>query len=119
MTHKITIGGNQVELAWTQEIASRYAFRVSKIGGAPSISDFRNPKKASAAVVTVLWLVLPPAIHQQYATPEDLYIAINFDDSDEVKSIFDGVLAVIGDMDVSDEKKSTSKKSPSQKSNLD
>lgn len=114
MIHEVVIGGRKVTLEWTQDIASRYRFRESRIGGVPSIADFRNPRKAKAAIISFLWLVLPPDVHQLFSNPEELAIAIN--EETEAEAIFAAVVGIIGDMVVTDEKKSTSKKSPSPKS---
>ena len=117
MTHPVTIGGREIALAWTQDIASRFPFRASKIGGCPSFADFANPKKAAAAITSFLWLMLPPDIHALYSSPEELFIAI--DHENEAKAIHSALIAVIGDMSPTDEKKSTSKKPPSPESKSD
>lgn len=114
MTHPVKIGGEAVEIGWTQDVAKRYLFRSSKIGGAPSSEDFTNPKKAAAAVTSFLWLVLPPAVHDRYPTPEDLFVAI--DHETEFAAVGAALAGIMSDMNPGAEKKSTGKKSPSPKS---
>jgi len=84
MASPITIGGQTVTLTWTQEVARRFAFRASKIGGGPSFEDFLHKTKAASAVTTFLWLILPPAVHSRYATPEDLFLATAEEDAGTV-----------------------------------
>lgn len=114
MTYPVKIGGETVEIGWTQDVAKRYLFRASKIGGAPASRDFSNPKKAASAVTCFLWLVLPPAVHERYPTPEELFVAI--DHETEFAAVGAALAGVMSDMAPDDEKKSTGKKSPSQKS---
>jgi hypothetical protein len=109
--HPITIGGRQVDLEWTQDIASRMPFRASRIGGSPSMADFANPKKAAAAVTSFLWLVLPPAVHQLFSNPEELFVAI--DHKTEAAAIHSALVAIVGEMEPDAEKKSTLRKPPS------
>jgi hypothetical protein len=115
MIHNVTIGGRDVALEWNQDIASRFPFRASKIGGCPSMADFVNPRKSAAAVTSLLWLVLPPSVHALFSTPEDLFIAI--DHEKEAESLHSALLSIIADMNPSAEKKSSLKKSRSPKSN--
>lgn len=117
MIYPVKIGGREVDLEWNQDIASRFPFRASKIGGSPSIADFRNPKKSVAAVCSLLWLVLPPNIHILFTTPEDLFIAI--DQAKESEAISNALIAIVAEMTPSAEKKSSLKKSPLQESNSD
>lgn len=113
----ITIGGETVHLAWTQDVARRLAFRASKIGGGPTFADFRNPKKAAAAITSFLWLILPADVHARFYTPEELFVAI--DHQNEAASIHAAVMSVIGSMQLSDAEKKTPLKTPSPASNSD
>jgi hypothetical protein len=119
MIHKAMIGGKEVELAWTQDIANRFPFRCSKIGVDPSqlFKEFSMPRKAAAAFTSFLWLILPPNAHGLYQSPEDLFVAI--DHESEAASIHAAVLGVIADMSPDAEKKSTLNKSHSPESNSD
>ncbi len=107
--HKAMVGGQEVELAWTQDIANRFPFRCSKIDVDPKqlYRDFSKPRKAQAAITSFLWLLLPPSEHSKYSTPEDLYLVITAEDA---PSIHAAIMGVIADMIPSDEKKSTSSK---------
>ena len=115
MIYKIKVGGEEIGIAWDQQTARSFAYRAAKIGGAPSFCDLRNPKRAVAAVTDLLWLLLPSETAAKYRTPEELFVAI--DHEKDALSIHSALVGVIGDMDTDTEKKSTSKKSPSQKSN--
>lgn len=117
MIYPVVIGGEVVELEWKQDIARRYVFRASKIGGGPTSAEFSNPKKAAAAVASFLWLVLPPAVHARYATPEDLFVDI--DHASQGQAIRDALVGIFADMAPDAEKKSTGKKTPLRKSNSD
>ncbi len=114
MGFPVTIGEREVVLDWTQDVAKRLAFRSSRIGGAPAMRALTTPKTAVYAVTTWLWLLLPPAVHDQYATPEDLFVAI--DHEEDGPAIHAALVAVFSEMGASDEKKSTLPKSPSPKS---
>ena len=116
-SYPVTIAGDTVHLAWTQDIARRYPFRASKIGGAPTGRAMSNPKTAVAAVTSFLWLLLPPETHAQYPTPEDLFVAI--DHENDHGAIYSALVGIIGDMVPSDEKKSTLTTSHSLESNAD
>jgi hypothetical protein len=115
MTHEVTIGGVKVELAWTQDIARRFPYRASIIGGSPTSKELTNPRTAAAAVTKLLWLFLPPAVHSLYPTPEDLFVNLNHEEHAEEVSA--AVRGMVEDMAPSDEKKSTSENSPSPESN--
>ena len=115
MTNTIKVGGNDVALAWTVEAERRFIFRLSKIKDVPKMSDLSNPKKAAAALTTLLWLLLPADEFAKYETPEDLFVAI--DHEHEGAAIVTAVIAVLNDMAPSDEKKSTSNKRHSPRSN--
>lgn len=110
MPATVTIGGEAVSLAWTQEIARRYAFRCSQIGGGPRLADFSHAKKAAAAVTSFLWLILPGPVHARYPSPEELFVALEETDPAEIHA---AVMAVLADMNPPAEKKSTSQSSPS------
>ena len=113
----VTIGGKEVQLAWTQDVARRLAFRASRIGGGPSFADFRNQKKAAAAITTFLWLILPVEVHAKFSTPEDLFLAI--DHETEAAAIHAACIAVIGSMQLSADEKKTPLKTPSPASSSD
>ena len=114
MSHPINIGGESFEIAWDQQTARSYAYRASKIGGAPSMRDLANPKRAAAAVTDLLWLLLPPTAAAKYRSPEELFVAL--DHESEAESIHSALLAVMEEMVSTDEKKSSSKNLRSQKS---
>jgi hypothetical protein len=118
MSHKLTIAGEPVEIAWNNETAKRFGFRASagNVNVKTLHKDFTNPTKAGAAFASFLWLVLPPAKVRDYPTPEDVFIAITEDD---VASVHTALIGVIADMVPDAEKKSTSKKSRSPESNSD
>ena len=110
-SYPVTIEGQTVELAWTQDIARRYQFRSSKIGGPPTARAMSNPKTAVAAVTAFLWLLLPPDVHSLYQSPEDLFLAI--DHENDHAGLHAALVGVIGDMVPDVEKKSTLTKSQS------
>lgn len=107
MIHKINIGGEEIGIAWDQQTARSFAYRAAKIGGAPSLRDLANPKRAVAAVTDLLWLLLPSETAAKYRTPEDLFGSINHET--EAEKIHAALVAVIADMGSDAEKKSTSK----------
>jgi len=110
-SYEATIAGEKVILAWDQRTARAYGYRASKIGGAPSLTDLANPKRAAAAVTDLLWLILPPETAAKYRTPEELFLAI--DHEAEAAAIHTALVSIIGDITATPEKKSTSRKSPS------
>ena len=114
MVYKIKVGGEEIGIAWDQQTARSFAYRAAKIGGAPSLRDLANPKRAIAAVTDLLWLLLPPKTAEKYRTPEELFGAI--DHESDATDIHAALLGVINDIETSEEKKSTSTKSPSRKS---
>lgn len=111
MSHETTIGGRKVELAWTQEVAKRFRFRLSSIGGHPTQRELTNRATADAAVCKILWALLPSSELGRFPTPEDLFVAI--DQETESESISRAIHAVYDDMNPTPEKKRTSRKSPS------
>jgi hypothetical protein len=115
--HTVIIGGEEVSIGWNQQTARAYAYRASKIGGGPTSRDLTNPKRATAAITDLLWLVLPPAAAAQYRTPEELFHAL--DHEKDGAGIHAALVAIIADMDADAEKKSSSTKSPSPDSNSD
>lgn len=115
MSHHCTIDGRQVELAWTQETAKRFAFRMGAIGGEPNGKELTNPKTVSTALFKVLWGLLPPAEFARHTTPEDLFVAV--DHETEAAAIYHAIKGVYEDRFPDAEKKSTSTKSPSPESN--
>lgn len=116
-TYPVIIGGEEIALAWDQQTARSYAYRASKIGGAPSFADLKNPKRAVAAITDLLWLFLPPSAQAKYRTPEDLFVAI--DHESHAPAIHAAVIGIVGDMLTDDQKKRSSKNSPSPESNSD
>lgn len=118
MPHVVKVGGKDVTLEWSKATERAFYFRASKAGVVPNslYRDFKNPLKAEYAVTTFLWLFLPDVEYRKYALPDDLCEAI---DETDAKSVLGAVLGVIADMVPSDEKKSTSTKSPSPESNSD
>ena len=116
MPYDITIGGKPLTVAWNQETAKRYAFRASRVGVNP-FAVIGKPAQREFALITILWLILPQEWHLQFATAEDLHVAINHDDDAEKRGITAALVGIIGDMFPDAEKKSTGKKSPSLKSN--
>lgn len=110
MDNSVTIAGQPVSIAWTQEVARRYGIRASKLGGAPKTADLSDRHRAAYAAAAFLWLFLPPMIHDQYRTPEDLYLAL--DHEQDAPAILTAILAVFGEMAVDAEKKTSSPTSP-------
>ena len=117
MSHPCTIAGRKVELAWTQESAKRFAFRMGTIGGEPSGKDFTNPKTAATAIFKALWGLLPPGEFQRYPDPEILYVET--DHETEAEGIFAAINGVYLDRFADPEKKSSLTKLPSLESNSD
>lgn len=117
MTHKCTIAGREVELAWTQESAKRYVYRMGTIGGEPTPRELNNPKTVTSALFKVLWALLPSAEFLRYPDPEALFVAV--DHETEGESIYAAIKGIYADRVPDTEKKSTSTKSPSPASNSD
>lgn len=117
MKHQCTIAGRAVELAWTQESAKRFAFRMGSIGGEPSGKELSNPRTVTTALFKVLWGLLPAQEFQRYADPESLFVAV--DHETEGAEIFAAINGVYLDRFPDPEKKSTSMKSHSPESNSD
>jgi len=117
MSHAVKIAGRDVVISWNQETAKRYNYRLSCIGGPPSMRELKTPATASAAVCKLLWALLPASEIGRYASPEDLFVAI--DQETESEGISKAILGVFADMNPSAEKKTTSKKLPSPESNSD
>lgn len=111
--HTVRIAGKSVNLAWTVEAQKRFRFRASKIGGAPTHRDFSDPSRATSAVASLLWLLLPPDALADYPTPEELYVGI--EDETEAPAIHTALSAIVAEMSPTPEKKTNSKKSPSRK----
>ena len=111
MENLVSIAGQPVPIHWTQEVARRYGIRASKLGGAPKTADLSDRHRAAYAATAFLWLFLPPMIHDQYRTPEELYLAL--DHEQEAPAILAAILAVFEEMGVDAEKKTSSPKSPS------
>jgi hypothetical protein len=116
MTHKVTIDGREVDIAWNQGTARRLGFRAAKHGVELDGKALFDPKRAAAAYVETLWLMLPPEEFSRHATPEDLASVI--DHETESPAIVSAVLNAIGEMMADDEKKTPSANTPSPASNL-
>jgi len=116
MSHKVTIGGADVEISWTNEVQRGFRDRVSKIGAdyEKLFQNFRNPRKSRYAYFAWLWFFLPMDVYRKFEIPEDLMLAVEDKDA---QSVVSAVLGTIKEMSPSAEKKSTSKKSPSPGSN--
>lgn len=112
--HTITIGGKTVSITWNQGVARRLSFRASSIGGGPSFADFSHPQKAASAIVTFLWLLLPPEVHRRFPTPEDLYADIA---ETEAPAIHAGILSVVREMFPDEDEKKNSPSTPLPESN--
>ena len=117
MSHTCTIAGREVELAWTQETAKRFAFRMGEIGGEPTSKQLTNPKTVSTALFKVLWALLPQNEFSRYPDPESLFVAV--DHETEGEAIFAAINGIYLDRFADVEKKSTLKNSPSPESNSD
>jgi len=113
MKREITIGGRRSFLEWTHETAKRFRFRLSSIGGHPSQIELTSPTTADAAVCKLLWAMLPSQDVVRYATPEDLFVAIDQDKESEI--ISEAIIGVYADMEPTPEKKRTTKKRPLRK----
>jgi len=114
MPHKCTIAGRTVELAWTQESAKRFAFRMGQCGGEPTGKELSNQKTVTTALFKALWGLLPPVEFQRYTDPESLFVAVDHDTEGE--GIYDAIKSVYEDRYPSAEKKSSLMKSPSPES---
>ena len=117
MKHSCTIAGRAVELAWTQETAKRFAYRMGEIGGEPTGKQLTNPKTVTTAIFKALWGLLPPVEFARYPDPESLFVAVDHDKEGE--AIFAAINGVYLDRFPSEEKKSTLTKSLSPESNSD
>ena len=115
MIHDVTIAGRKVSLEWSQETAKRYAFRLGEVGGEPTGKQLSDPRTVTTALFKVLWGLLPPMEFARHATPEELFVSVDHDEEGE--AIYGAIKAIFEERFVSPEKKSTSKKSPSRKSN--
>ena len=115
MSYPVVISGRKVSLAWSQETAKRYSFRMGEIGGEPTGKQLSNPKTVTTALFKVLWGLLPPNEFSRYPDPESLFVAVDHDAEGEV--IFDAIKGVFSERFVSDEKKSSLTTSPSPESN--
>lgn len=107
MASVIKLAGKSVTVGWTQETLRHLRLRASKADIDPRrlIGDFGNPNKAEYAVTAFMWLILPKEAYRKYPTPEDLYDDIAEEDAEDNLS---AIAAVIEEMAVDMEKKSTS-----------
>jgi hypothetical protein len=114
MSHKVSIGGREVVLEWSNETAKRFAYRMGEIGGEPTSAQLSNRRTVTTALFKVLWGLLPPGEFARHESPEALYVAVDHDS--EAKGIFDAIAAVYAERFPTPEKKRSSRKSPSRKS---
>ena len=117
MPYPVTIGGEEITLAWDQQTARAYPYRAGRIGGAPKLRDLANAKRAVAAVTDLLWLFLPLSAVTKYPTPEELFLAI--DHESHYGEIHAAVIGIVGEMTATPEKKRSLPNSPSPGSNSD
>ena len=115
MNNKLTIGGREIEIAWTQEAARRFSFRASKHKIKLDGKAFSDPSRAASAYVECLWLLLPSDEFVKHASAEDLAATIDHDMESE--SIVEAVLSCVSEMVADAEKKSSLKSGHSQESN--
>ena len=113
--HLCVIAGRSVELAWTQETAKRFAYRMGEIGGEPTNKQLGNPKTVSTALFKILWALLPPKDVALYPDPESLFVSVDHDTEGE--GIYQAIKGIYAERFPDTEKKSTSMKSPSLESN--
>jgi hypothetical protein len=105
MNHACTIAGREVTLAWNQETAKRFAFRMGEIGGEPTGKQLSNPATVQTALFKVLWGLLPPGEFARYPDPESLFVAV--DHEAEGPAIYQAIKGVYEDRMPDAEKKST------------
>lgn len=115
MSHAVKIGGREILISWNQETAKRFNFRLSTIGGHPSQRELTTPATSSAAVCKILWALLPASEIGRYPTAEDLFVDI--DDANEGEAISKAIIGIYADMAPTEQKKTSSTKSPLRKSN--
>jgi hypothetical protein len=113
MSIKLKIAGREVELKWDNATQRRFDWRSREIGGI-NFADLSKPAKSILATIKILWAALPPDEFKHHESPEDLYAVIQ---NDEAEAIAPAVVDLLGEMFPDVEKKSTSRKSPSRKSN--
>ena len=112
MSYSVKIAGKEVELAWTQETAKRFSYRMGEIGGEPTSKQFTNPRTVQTALFKVLWALLPSNMMARYPDPESLFIEV--DHETEGEAIFKAIDGIYKDRYPDAAKKKTTKKSPSQ-----
>lgn len=110
--HEIKIAGESVSLAWDQETAKRYHFRMAEIGGEPT--DYSNPNTIATNLFKVLYGLLPVQTFKKYSDPEDLWVAV--DHENEGEAIFKAINAVFLERFPDAEKKSNGRTKRSQES---
>jgi hypothetical protein len=108
MSYLVKIAGREVELAWTQESAKRFSYRMGEIGGEPTSKQFINPKTVETALFKVLWALLPPSVSPNFPDPESLYVAV--DHEKEGEAIFKAIDGIYKDRFPEAAKKKTTKK---------
>lgn len=119
MGHKCSIGGRDVELAWTNSTSKQLRLRASKIGEDPQTlwQNLSVPARAEYSLACLLWLLAPRSLGgAEVSDPEALWLLVG---DDEIDSVLRAVTETLADANPSDEKKSTSEKSHSQGSNSD
>ena len=114
MPHEITISGDKVTLAWTKESSRVMNLRLSSIG-----FDWDKDTKGAKMATTMAkfcWALLPFDVFQRFDNYEEVYASM---DEDECSSMLKTISEIISEMVPTDEKKSTSTKSPLPESSSD
>lgn len=115
MAHILKIAGREISLVWDNATQRVFSARLSKIGEtAASVGkSLGSSARGEYGIISILWAALPADDYRRYPTPEDMVADI--DQADNAQAV-EAVFGLIKDMSPSSEKKSTSRKSPSQKS---
>jgi hypothetical protein len=108
MSHTVKIAGREIALSWNQETAKRFGYRLSCIGGHPTQRELTTNATAGAALCKLVWALLPSSELGKYATPEDLFVAI--DQDSESEGIAKAILSIYAEMNPTEQKKTSSKK---------
>ncbi len=117
MSYQITIAGRKTSIAWDQGTMRRYLFRLGVIGGEPTAKQLTNPKTVTTAIFKILWCLLPPDIHREFESPEDLFAAV--DHETEGPAIYAAVKAIFEDRAGITQKKTSSESDLSLRSSLE
>jgi hypothetical protein len=108
MSHLVKIGGREITLDWSQEVAKRFNYRLAAIGGMPKQKELTTPITAGAAIAKIVWALLPKADFARYETPEDLFVDLDHDTEGLI--VAEAVAAIFSEMAPDAEKKRTSTK---------